>query len=125
MTTFEIASQSTAIFAANEDTTTTGGAAIPVDGCLELTFVCYGSASAAVTVSLLESDEEAGGYTEVAPEDVYGGFALTSADSTGKAGVFAYKGWKNFVKVAVDGTATALTVIALKSGCRHCPTDAA
>ena len=62
MTTFEIASESTAIFAANEDTTTTGGAAIPVDGCLELTFVCYGSASAAVTVSLLESDEEAGTF---------------------------------------------------------------
>ena len=86
MTTFEIASQSTAIFAANEDTTTTGGAAIPVDGCLELTFVCYGSASAAVTVSLLESDEEAGTYTEVAPEDVYGGVAPAPPPSPSPAG---------------------------------------
>lgn len=123
MTTFEIASESIPILAADESTSTSGGDAIPVDGCLELTFVCYGAASGAVTVSLLECDEETGSYTEVAEEDVYGSFALTASDSAGKTGVFAYKGWKNYVKVAVTGTATALTVIALKSGCRHCPTD--
>lgn len=124
MTTFEIASESEAILAATEDTTTTGGDAIEVDGCLELSFICCGTAAGNVTVSLLECDEEAGSYTAVAEEDVYGSFALSSANaSTPGVGIIGYKGWKNYVKVAVDGTATALNVIALKTGCRHCPND--
>lgn len=117
MTTFELASSSEVVDAS-------GSAAISVEGCLELSFVCAGTATGNVTVSLTECDTADGTYTDVSEDDVYGAFTLSSADSTTtKVGIIGYKGWKNYVKVKVTGTTTSLSVVALRSGCRHCPTQ--
>ena len=116
MTTYEIASESEVI-----DATT--GTAISVEGCLSLSFICSGTASASVTVTLQECDTEDGTFTDVSADDVYGSFAQTKSDTTTKVGVIGYLGFKNYVKVKTDGSATTLAVTALKTGCRHCPTQ--
>lgn len=116
MTTYELASESEAIYA--------NSAAISVDGCLELSFVCSGSATGDVSVTLTECDTSDGTFTDVADEDVYGSFVLTKADSSPRAGIIGYKGFKNYVKVKITGsTSTDLAIVALKTGCRHCPTQ--
>lgn len=117
MTTYELASESEAIYA--------NSAAISVEGCLELSFICSGSASGDVSVTLTECDTADGTYTDVSEEDVYGSFALSSADSTPRAGIIGYKGFKNYVKIKITNgsKSTDLAVVALKTGCRHCPTQ--
>lgn len=117
MTVYELASQSEAIYA--------NTAVIPVEGCLELSFICSGSATGDVSVTLTECDTSDGTFTDVADEDVYGSFALTSADSTARAGIIGYKGFKNYVKVKITGgtKSSDLAIVALKTGCRHCPTQ--
>lgn len=117
MTVFELASESEAIYA--------NSAAISVEGCLELSFVCSGSASGDVSVTLTECDTADGSFTDVADEDVYGSFVLSSADSTPRAGIIGYKGFKNYVKVKITNASksTDLAIVALKTGCRHCPTQ--
>ncbi len=117
MTTYEIASESEAIYA--------NTAVISVEGCLELSFLCSGSATGDVSVTLQECDTSDGDFTDVADEDVYGSFVLSSADSSPRAGIIGYKGFKNYVKVKITGStkSTDLAIVALKTGCRHCPTQ--
>ena len=116
MTTYEIASESEVI-----DATT--GAAISVEGCLSLSFICSGTASASVTVTLQECDTEDGTFTDVSADDVYGTFVMPKGSTTTVVGVIGYLGFKNYVKVKATGTPTTLAVTALKTGCRHCPTQ--
>ena len=111
-------------------TATVTGSAVDVNGGASATIFafCGAYAGSAVKFSLVESDTEAGTFTDVTEDGIIGPVdSIASTDSVAKVIGFGYKGYKRFIKVKATFTGTSGTAIAaavILGTARHVPTDA-
>lgn len=115
MVIYELVSESEAISAGDKTTQ----AAVDVSGCLEASVICLVTGTA--TISLQECDTSTGTFTDVESKDVVGDGVVTSG--TNAVVALGYKGSKQFIKIKIDGTTTAVSAIVFKTHCLHCPTS--